>query len=355
MTPWWRSQRTIGQLRWPARLSQIRRSRSGGNGSRGSWPSQVAHRASGGRSSSGAAIVGSVARTAISSPCSQGWSTALVAFVTPLARSSPVAGRNSVSSLAVPPRTYSCGSRTGSPTGAQLAPAWGIAWYGPASSWHQSGTPAASASRYARSMAPFFFRPRVDHPDHTGLALALRRAGRTPRPRPLVRAARVVQRAPNRRRAHTRQPLASERSLQRRERPGRRPIDLPIRWPLRRRHDPAAGHRVVGRPPTPPGRDLQRPKPDLIEAPHEVRDRARTPKPRRPGCCRKRLPPSHRQHGRRSLHPVHALAARLRDPLQLTLLRHRQRPQALLPHGCHDPPLLPYSLPLATHFQRNAA
>ena len=52
----------------------------------------------------------------------------LGAFVTPLARTSPVAGRKSVSSLAVPPRTYSWGWRGGRPTGCQLAPGCGMAW-----------------------------------------------------------------------------------------------------------------------------------------------------------------------------------------------------------------------------------
>src|SRR6266545_3648754 len=306
MTPWWSSQRTIDQLRWPARLSQIRRSRSGGNGAVGSWPSQVAHRARGGRSSSGLVTGGSVASTWVSSAWSQGWSTALGALVTPFARTSPVAGRNRVSSLAVPPRMYSCGRSAGLPTGAQVAPGCGIAWYGPASSWHQTGTPAASASRYARSMAPFFLP-------------------------------------------------SSDRPLQRAQRPGGRPIELTIWSPLGRRHDPRAGQRIVGRPPSSPSRDLQRPKPDPIEPPHQVGDRARTPIASRSGCSRERLSPSHRQQRRRPLHPIDSFAARLRDRLQLALLRERQRPQALLLYRCHDPPLLPYSVPLATHVQRNAA
>jgi len=65
---------------------------------------------------------------------SQGWSTALGALVTPLARTAPVAGWKSVSSLAVPPRMYSWGRRGGWSVGAQPCPGWGIAWYGPASS-----------------------------------------------------------------------------------------------------------------------------------------------------------------------------------------------------------------------------
>ena len=52
---------------------------------------------------------GSSARTWSSSCCSQGCKTAFGALGTPLARTSPVAGRNRVSNLAVPPRMYSCG------------------------------------------------------------------------------------------------------------------------------------------------------------------------------------------------------------------------------------------------------
>src|SRR6266480_1325480 len=50
---------------------------------------------------------GNVARMLRSSACSQGWSTALGACVTPLTRTSPVRGWNSVNCLAVPTRTYS--------------------------------------------------------------------------------------------------------------------------------------------------------------------------------------------------------------------------------------------------------
>lgn len=58
---------------------------------------------------------------------SQGWSTAFGARSTGNARTSPVAGRNSVSSLAVPPRTYSWGRCAGAPTGCHEGPGWGIA------------------------------------------------------------------------------------------------------------------------------------------------------------------------------------------------------------------------------------
>ena len=76
----------------PARLSHTSSSRSGGKSARGSRPSQVAHRARGGRSASGVVKGGNAASTAVSSACSQGYSTALAALITPFARTSPVAG-----------------------------------------------------------------------------------------------------------------------------------------------------------------------------------------------------------------------------------------------------------------------
>ncbi len=99
----------MDQLRWPARLSQISSMRSDGKGSVGACPSHVSHRASGGRSSSERVRIGRLANTSVNSAWSHGWRTTFGALVTPLARRSPVAGRNSVSSLAVPPRTYACG------------------------------------------------------------------------------------------------------------------------------------------------------------------------------------------------------------------------------------------------------
>jgi uncharacterized membrane protein len=122
MTPCWNNHRTIDQLRCPAKLSQIRSKRSGGNGSRGSCPSQVTQCASSGRSISGVTTSGNAARIWVSSSFSQGWSTVLGALVTPFPRTSPVAGRKSVRSLAVPLRTYSWAWRMGSPTGCHPAP-----------------------------------------------------------------------------------------------------------------------------------------------------------------------------------------------------------------------------------------
>ncbi len=85
------SQRTIDQLRCPARLSQTRISRSGGNDARGSCPSHVAHRAACGRPVSPSGAAGNVARIAVSCASSHGCRTAFVVLVTPLPRTSPVA------------------------------------------------------------------------------------------------------------------------------------------------------------------------------------------------------------------------------------------------------------------------
>lgn len=71
---------------------------------------------------------GKVSRTSLNCPLSQGWSTSLVQFLIPLTRTSPVTGRNRVSSLAVPRRAYSWGRSDGRPSGSQLAPGYGIVW-----------------------------------------------------------------------------------------------------------------------------------------------------------------------------------------------------------------------------------
>ena len=116
------------QLWWPCRLSQISSSRSGGS------PSAHHGGVSGGSQSSqrrpGPGSLdagGQVARIASSSRRSQGCRTVLGARSTGSARTSPLAGRNNVSSWAVPPRTYSWGCCAGSPVGCQDAPGWGIA------------------------------------------------------------------------------------------------------------------------------------------------------------------------------------------------------------------------------------
>src|SRR5215207_5225409 len=298
---------------------------------------------------------GSMASTSVSSAWSQGWSTAFVACVTPLARTSPVAGRSSVSSLAVPPRTYSWGWSAGLPTVAQVLPGWGMAWYGPASSWHQSARPAASASRYARSMAPFFL-PSADRP------LAP--------PRPCACAAPCP--------SGTRSGSAGTNCLRRATRagswsrprrgapPGGRSVPgcSATRSPSHLPSDPVAAAPSPRSAPAPPHRrsvaDLARlrspaPPGPLIEPPYQIRHRAWALIAGRSRRRRKRLSAGHRQQRRRPLHPIHPLAARLRDRPQLALLRDRQRPQALLLHGCHDSLLLPCSIAPFRPLQPNAA
>jgi hypothetical protein len=90
-------------------VSQTKISRSRGNGRCGTCPSQVAHCACVDGFESVVGASGNSARTCKSSVCSHGCRTTFGALVTPLARTWPVAGRNRVSSLAVPPRMYSCG------------------------------------------------------------------------------------------------------------------------------------------------------------------------------------------------------------------------------------------------------
>ena len=107
--PCWNNQSTMLQLKWPARLSQTRSMRRGGNGVVGSWPSQVAQRARAGRWSSASVSGGRLASTAVSSAWSQGCSTALALLVTPLTRTRPEAGWKRVRSLAVPWRMCSWG------------------------------------------------------------------------------------------------------------------------------------------------------------------------------------------------------------------------------------------------------
>ena len=79
--------------------------------------------------------------------------------VVPSTRTCPSAGRNRVRTLAVPPRTYSCGCRAGWPSGCHDGPGWGTAWNGPASSSHQTARPSDAPSVYASSIN-FFWDPR---------------------------------------------------------------------------------------------------------------------------------------------------------------------------------------------------
>jgi hypothetical protein len=80
---------------------------------------QVAHCAAGGKWVLSTDTSGSCSRTWSSSCCSQGCKTPFGALGTPLARTSPVAGRNRVNNLAVPPRMYSWGWHCGRPSSCQ--------------------------------------------------------------------------------------------------------------------------------------------------------------------------------------------------------------------------------------------
>ncbi len=68
----------------------------------------------------------------------------MVVEVAPSTSTRPVAGWNSVSTFAVPLRTYSWGWHAGAPSGRHDAPGWGTVWNGPASSPHQTGRPPAA-------------------------------------------------------------------------------------------------------------------------------------------------------------------------------------------------------------------
>jgi hypothetical protein len=71
-------------------------------------------------------------------PCS----TVFVLCVTGRRRTWPVAGSNKVSTLLVPRRTHSCGTRAGASRDCQLLPGHGTVWNGPASSSHQTDSPS---------------------------------------------------------------------------------------------------------------------------------------------------------------------------------------------------------------------
>jgi hypothetical protein len=119
MIPCTNNQVTMSVLKCPARLSQISSIRSGGSGRWGTCPNHVAQCLGAGASVSLTATSGSSSKMCNSSFFNQGCNTAFGDLDTPLARTSPVAGRNRVNSLAVPPRMYSCGWQRGLPSGCQ--------------------------------------------------------------------------------------------------------------------------------------------------------------------------------------------------------------------------------------------
>lgn len=164
ITPCANSHSTNSGVLCPAKLSNTSNMRSGG-GSAGSvighvrpacQRSQDARHDTPGGTGSG---TGRPARTPVRPRFSQAWRTALVVEVAPSTSTRPDAGWNSVSTLAVPLRTYSCGCRAGSPSGRHDPPGCGTVWNGPASSQHQTGrSPAAPPRAYASSISFFWAR-----------------------------------------------------------------------------------------------------------------------------------------------------------------------------------------------------
>ncbi len=126
MIPWANIHSSSCGLLCPMRLSQTTNIRKGGNSSgkvtfTESPSCQLCHSA---RfcSALSTSLSGNVSKMASNSSLSQGWSTSLVARLTPRTRTLPLAGWNRVNNLAVPWRMYSWGLRAGSPVGCQLAP-----------------------------------------------------------------------------------------------------------------------------------------------------------------------------------------------------------------------------------------
>jgi hypothetical protein len=111
MTPCSTSHRTSAGVLWPLRLSSTRSIRKGGNrsGRVNLMVSPACHRSHAARrSASGwAGGSGSAARIVVNSVSSQACKIELAALVTPFTRTSPEAGWNRVSSLAVPWRRCS--------------------------------------------------------------------------------------------------------------------------------------------------------------------------------------------------------------------------------------------------------
>ena len=152
MMPCANSQQTNAGVLCPARLSSTSSIRSGGSSAssvglivRPSCHRSQAARHPVGRGSPGGS--GIAARIAASSRFSQGCRTALGQAVTPSRRTWPSAGWNSVRTLAVPSRRYSCGCRAGSPSGRQDWPGIGDRLERPG----LVGAPDRQAHRLARA------------------------------------------------------------------------------------------------------------------------------------------------------------------------------------------------------------
>ncbi len=214
IAPCWNNQSTIAQLRCPARLSQTRTSRSGGKGSRGSCPSHVAHRVASGRPAS---------------PPAQR-ATSRESGSVPLA--STGAGRHSrYSSPRCPAPLPWRDGRASAVSRCQRAHTRAVvaADRPPVANAHPDRAPSDTAPPHPGTTgeypplpptdmptrsAPFFLGPGIDHRDDATLTHPLRRPGRTPGPRALIRTARILQDAPNRAHPHPYHPITTQSPLQ---------------------------------------------------------------------------------------------------------------------------------------------
>lgn len=95
ITPRWNNQRTIDQLSQPARMSQTRMARKGGQGRDRRLPQPALAPGEDGRSASAVSTAGKPARTRSSSVLSQVGKTVFVLPGTALARRAPLAWRSS--------------------------------------------------------------------------------------------------------------------------------------------------------------------------------------------------------------------------------------------------------------------
>jgi len=112
-------------------------------------------------------------------------------------------------------------------------------------------------------------------------------------------------------------------------------IRPPIRQALRHPHDPGTRGGIIGRTPPPPYGDQQRRHAPLIEARHEVGDRAVAAETGLRGCHIEGLPLCHCQQCGRPTHPIHACAAGVDDPFQRCLLCCGHGAQRFFLWECH--------------------
>jgi hypothetical protein len=180
---------------------------------------------------------------------------------------------------------------------------------------------------------------RIGHLDRSGLALADDGAGLAPGAALLPGVPSVPQRVHDRPGAHLWQPIRgfAHRPLQRRKRPGCRPIPLPIRRPAKFLDDPLPLDCSV-----PDGRatamlPVQCSEPHCIEARHQVGHGVARPAASGLGSVGVPCAIGHREQRLRASHPIGPVAPCPADTLQLGPLVGRQRPQRVFLSPTHDP------------------